>query len=369
MATVLRFKEHEEFQRAALHMGVAGVLAGLGAFVAIELYPRLASEGTAWIVALLVAAAAFGAARPETRTKPRDLAILATVTAALAGILTVVRGELFTGSWGLAAVAVAFGALLARSGSRRAAVLVASAVAAVLCCTVLARFDLAAASVGMPLWITAGLTGGAFTFVGVLGLLPRHVDLGHDRVADAYHHNKGKLGGEVRELADRAMATWTRVEGSLERTSPERRAIEDAVVRLFDVARRWADVEAEGARASDSSADALAARMEAITEKMTRTEDPIAKNQYAQAHAALAEQVRYLKEIGTARERVIARMHHYLAAMERLRFAVLNHRSADASRLSSEVQPILDDLKDLGSEIDFSNEALGEVEVSAEKDH
>jgi len=95
---------------------------------------------------------------------------------------------------------------------------------------------------------------------------------------------------------------------------------------------------------------------------MSRTEDSIAKGQYQQAHAALAEQLRYLREIGTARERVVARMHHYLAAMERLRMAVLNHRSADASRLSTEVQPILDDLKDLGREIDCSSEAMGEVE-------
>src|SRR4029079_1447296 len=164
---------------------------------------------------------------------------------------------------------------------------------------------------------------------------------------------------EVRDLANRGQQVWAKVETTVEADSPARRAIEDAVVRLCDVARRWSEVEADGAR---TSAEGLAQRMADITDKMERTDDGVAKEQYAQAHAALAEQLRYLKEIGTARERVIARMHHYLAAMERLRFAGINHRSADASRLSTEVQPILEDLNVLGAEIDFSSEALGEVE-------
>jgi hypothetical protein len=163
----------------------------------------------------------------------------------------------------------------------------------------------------------------------------------------------------VRELADRVMGVWEKVDKTLEPEAPARRAIEDSVVRVFDVAQKWASVESDGARAP---ADALIERMDAISAKVERTEDAVARKQYQDAHAALAEQLRYLREIATARERVIARMHHYLAAMERLRFAVLNNRSADASRVSTEVQPILDDLRDLGRVIDCSSEAIHEVE-------
>ena len=56
-------------------------------------------------------------------------------------------------------------------------------------------------------------------------------------------------------------------------------------------------------------------------------------------------------------------MHNYLAAMERLRLALINHRSADASAKSSEVAPILADLAELGQEIDLGSQAMGEVEV------
>jgi hypothetical protein len=47
--------------------------------------------------------------------------------------------------------------------------------------------------------------------------------------------------------------------------------------------------------------------------------------------------------------------------MERLRFAVINHRSADASRIATEVAPILSDLEDLGRDIDSSSEAMSEL--------
>jgi hypothetical protein len=210
------------------------------------------------------------------------------------------------------------------------------------------------------MWVTAGLTGGAFAFVGVLGLLPRHLEVARDRVREAHDAVKERLGGEIRELADRGLALWSKVEPSLERESPVRRGLEGSLCRLFEVAGKWAEVEAEGRPPVES----LVARMEAIALKMERTEDAVAREQYKEAHAALAEQLRYIKEIATARERVVARMHHYLAAMERLRFAVINHRSADASRFSTEVQPILDDLGDLGAELDFSTVAIGEVETA-----
>jgi hypothetical protein len=264
---------------------------------------------------------------------------------------------------GPAALALGFGVLVARGGRRFAATLIAAGAAFLVCRLVLENLLLAAAAAEVPAWIAAGVTGGAAAFVGVLGLLPRHVDVGADRVRAAHDAVKDKVTGEVRELADRGLAVWNRIEPSLERSSAVRRGLEDSVCRLFDVAGRWADVEADGAR---TPLDGLAARMEVIAGKMEKSQDPVAREQYGQAHAALAEQLRYLKEIATTRERIIARMHHYLAAMERLRFAVINHRSADASRLATEVAPILEDLQELGRDIDSSSEAMGEMEQVAQ---
>ena len=357
MPTTVRFRDHEEFQRAALHMAIAGSLAGLGAYAVGLTIPAFGGLTAAWAAAALVAAAAFGAAPPARRLRVFDLALVGGVSAAAGAVAAIAPTRI-----GIAALALAFGALVARAGGRRRAALtlIGAGTAFVLCRYVFENLVAAASGAAVPMWLTAGLTGGAFAFVGVLGLLPRHLELTRDRVKDAHDAVKDRVGGEIRELADRGLAVWAKIEPSLERESPVRRALEDSLCRLFDVAGRWAEVEAESSRAP---IEGLVARMEAITTKMERTDDAIAKEQYREAHAALAEQLRYIKEIATARERVIARMHHYLAAMERLRFAVINHKSHDASRVSTEVQPILDDLNDLGREIDFSSEALGEVET------
>jgi hypothetical protein len=340
-------------------MAIAGSLAGLGAYVVGLTMPAFGGLTAAWAAAGLVAAAAFGAARPAVRLRVMELALIAGVSAGAGAVAAMAPAKI-----GIAALALAFGALVARGGRRVALTVIGAGATFVLCRYVFENLVAAASGAAVPMWLTAGFTGAAFAFVGVLGLLPRHLDVTRDRVKEAHDAVKDRIGGEIRELADRGLAVWGKIEPSLDRESPVRRALEDSLCRLFDVAGRWADVEADGARAP---VEGLVARMEAITTKMERTEDAIAKEQYREAHAALAEQLRYIKEIGTARERVIARMHHYLAAMERLRFAVINHKSHDASRVSTEVQPILDDLNDLGREIDFSSEALGEVEAQPTK--
>jgi hypothetical protein len=364
MATTIRFREHEEFQRAALHMTLFGALAGASAWLAGQLVPSFGPPGGAWALATLAAAAAFGASAPARHTRGVELVLLGLVALAIGVALTMSAASARAETVGGAALALGFGVLVARGGRRFGVTLLAAGATAVLCRMVYANLLHAAGVAAVPAWIAAVATGGAFAFVGVLGLLPRHVDLGRDRVAEALAASQGVLVGELRDLADRAAAVWRKVDGSAPPDAPVRKSFEDAVLRLFEVGRRWAAVEADGAR---TSAEVLAQRMEAMTEKMTRTEDPVARGQYAQAHAALAEQARYLKEIGAARERVVARMHHYLAAMERLRFAVINHRSADASRLATEVQPILDDLSDLGRDIDSSSEALAEVERAGQE--
>jgi hypothetical protein len=356
MSNSLSFRDHEDFHRAAAHMTVAAGLAGLAAHVAQLARPDFGPLAGPWGLAALAGATAFGAARPGERTTVRALVtVVLLALAAGLGALFEARGVAF---------ALPLAILLARGLTGRRFVV---GVAGALLATLVARFVVvkltsAPELASLPTWLVAAGAGAAFGFTQVLALLPRHLHVVLDRVADARGRHRPRLTGEVAELADRAHALWTKVEASLDAADPARRAIEDSIIRLYEVAGRWQSVEADGAR---TSADALVERMQQIDAKLAATDDAVAKEQYEQARAALAEQLRYLKEIGTSRERVVARMHHYLAAMERLRFAVINHRSHDASRLSTDVQPILDDLKDLGREIDFTSDALGEVERDA----
>jgi hypothetical protein len=356
MPNTLTFRDHEDFHRAATHMAVAGALAGLAANVAGLARPEFGPLAGAWGLATLSGVAGFAAAQPGHRHQLRAL-IVCVALALVAGVGEMLRP-------GSVLFSLPVGVLLARglTGRRFALGVISGLAAALLARFVLVKLTTAPELAGLPGWLLAAAAGAAFAFMLVLALLPKHLDVVVDRVAEARGKHRTRLSGEVAELADRAHALWTQVEASLDRADPARRAIEDSVIRLYEVAGRWQAVECDGAR---TPADALVERMQQIEAKLAATEDAVAKEQYEQARGALAEQLRYLREIGTSRERVLARMHHYLAAMERLRFAVINHRSHDASRLSTDVQPILDDLKDLGRDIDFNSDALGEVETEA----
>lgn len=341
--TTVRFREHEDFQRAALHMGIAGLCAGLAGHIAGWVFPGLGALTGSVPMALLLGAVAFAATPPRDRASVRALAAIA--TAALAGALALELLGRGSGepTAGAALYGLAFGVVAARGleGRRRASMMAAAAVAVLTARFVVASFLAAPALAAAPVWAMAAGAGASFGLVAAVGLLPRHLELRCDRVGQAWEAIGGRGTGEIHQILERAVELWRRVDASLEQDSPVRRTIEDSVLRLFEVAGRWRSVEAEGAA---SSAEALVARMEEIDARIVRSEDPVARGQYEKARAALATQLQYVREIAISRERVVARMHHYLTAMERLRFAVVSHRSADASRLSAEVQPILTDL-------------------------
>ena len=136
------------------------------------------------------------------------------------------------------------------------------------------------------------------------------------------------------------------------------------VARLFAAAERWQAVERLQHPAAGTS---LAERMADLDRRIAGTTDDITREQYQQARDALAEQLRYIDEIGVSRDRALARMHNYVATMERLRMAAVNLRSTDASR-DDQLGTLLSSLKELGADMDASSEALLEAERAAAPD-
>jgi hypothetical protein len=166
----------------------------------------------------------------------------------------------------------------------------------------------------------------------------------------------------VYELVLRAHSVWARSSARLPEGDESRAILEEAVMRLFDTAQRWSAVESS---AADSAAASLVDRMDSLEQRIAGSQDEVVKAQYRQAKDALAEQLKYLEEIGTHRERVLARMHNYLAAMERLRLAVVNLDSQTAS--SQTVAPIASSLREMGHDIDSCAEALTEAQAAAQE--
>ncbi len=300
MTATLRFREHEQFHKAALFMVVGGALGGLATHF-------LSRGGSAWALAIVGGAAVAG------------------VVVAAGSIRRAVDG--LRGKKVLLAAAVAIGAFFL---ARHTLSSIASAE------------ELAT----LPAWLVAMTAGIGFAMVSVVALLPRHVELAHDRVGDSFDAMSGSLTGEVKELSQRGYDLWRRVELNFSEDDATRTTLEDAVLRLFGTARRWQSVESESPR---TAAVGLAERMTELDRRIEKASDPVAKQEYERARAALSEQLRYLDDIGKSRERVVARMHNYVAAMEQLRMAAVNVESTQASQ---SIQPLLTDLEALGREVE-----------------
>jgi len=300
MTATLRFREHEQFHKAALFMVIGGALGGLATHL-------LSSGGSGWGLAIVGSAAVAG------------------VVLAAGGPGRAV--EQLRGKRLLIAAAVAVGAFFL---ARHTLSSIASAQ------------ELAT----LPAWLVAMTAGIGFAMVSVVALVPRHIELAHDRVGETFDGMRAGLTGEVKDLSQRGYDLWRRVEHNLPEHDQTRATLEDAVLRLLGTARRWQLVEAESPR---TAAVSVAERMVELDRRIEKASDPVARQEYERARSALSEQVRYLQDIGKSRERIVARMHSYLAAMEQLRMAAVNVESNNASQ---SIQPLLSDLEALGRQVD-----------------
>lgn len=353
MTSTLEFRYHEDFHRSALHMAGFGAVAG---FLAHVVFPG----GSPWALAMIAAATVFGAMAPALRRQLDELAVrIGLLSVAAAGLVLLLRTGEPTSA--IAVFSLLFGLALGwgLQGRRLWLAIACGAGVALLGRFAFTSIISAQELSSLPGWLVGTASGAAFSFVSVFALLPRHIAVDSDQIGSSYQELQSSLTGEVRDLVDRGYQLWTEAEEELGKDDASRNSMHEGVLRLFEVARRWQSVE--GTR-TQTKASSLVERMESLEDRIARTEDEITRNQYQQAKAALAEQLRYIKDIGTSRERVLARMHNYLAAMERLRMAVINLESTNASRDAVDVQPLVSDLEKIGADMDTCSEALLEAE-------
>jgi hypothetical protein len=347
----IRFRDHEEFHGAALRMALVGAVLGVLAYLTVPF-------GGPWALGLIAGGTVVAAMAPVKRRlalhiAPRVVLAGAAVFALWAGARW---GEPRTGQalFGLLlATAFAFGL----RGRRFLIAVGAGAVVALLARHALGSIATAQELSSSPSWLLAAAAGSAFSFVSILAVLPRHVELVRDPIGERYQALRPKLDGEIAELVTRAHSLWTEASTQMPEGDTNRDTLAEGVLRVFAVAESWSSSSADETR---SRADSLVERMEKLDARIDATDDTVAKSQYEEAKAALAEQLRYLNNIGTSRERVLARMHNYLAAMERLRLAVVNLETTNASRVA-EVEPLVTNIAEIGEDIDACAEVLGEA--------
>ena len=287
----ITFVDHSRFHRAALHMAVAGGMAGLAAHVTSLLEPRMGGTTSPLPLAVVAGAAVYGAAAPETRARARDLALVVLGAAFAAAALSAVRRGDMAAPWGAALFAAALGVLVARgTGTGRHFWIAAAAGAAG---ALLGRFvltSLAGLSFG-PAWLVASSAGAAFGAVALLGTLPRHLTVTRVVVA----------APDTAELLARARAMAV--------TEPKIGAL---IEQLDDLGRQ--------ASAAPSTAE-LEIRLAQLDARIEATGDDLARGEYGKARAAVGEQLSDVQSIETGRERIIARLHRELEEASRSKLA------------------------------------------------
>jgi hypothetical protein len=336
----IRFGDHASFHRAAIGMTVSSALLGI---VLHPLTPFAPLLGGIFGIAV---GAALGYGKPVWRL----------IAAALASLPLLVM----TASWpafALSAGILTLGcALPTARGMRGAMTVMLGATVTLLAMWTALRFDHARATAHWPASLTDGASAAAMGIVGVVAMLPRHLGIAFDPVRSALAALPPRLDSEVRALCDRTLAIWSDVKIKLGETDPNLTLVRDGVLKTLEVAAKSTDAQPQGA-----NDEQLGRRMEDLDARIAAATDDEVKAQYQSARAALSDQAKYRERIRQNHERLVARLHNHVAALEKFQLAAGGLASARAAS-SGAAQPDLgQQLSDLSRDVAASGEALVEV--------
>ena len=336
----LRFADHPSFQRAA-----AGMVGGSLVFGA-ALHPLTPLAPLAGGILGIAAGAAIAHGRPGWR--------MVAAGAALVPLLALAP------SWPmLAMVAAVVSLALVVGGPRGARGLIgvfAGAIITLVAMWCALRIGHARQTAHWPALLNSAVAAAAMGMVGAMAMLPRHVQIALDPVAGAVKRLPASLDAEVRELCARAAAIWRSAKDQI-RDDAGKALVRDGVLKTLEVATRSAEVKLTG-----SSDAELVQRMADLDQRISAATDDEVKAQYQAARAAVGDQQRYRDRIRAGRERMVARMHNHVAALEKFELAATG---LEAARAASSGAAAVKQLEELSQDVAASGEALAEIEIAA----
>lgn len=212
----------------------------------------------------------------------------------------------------------------------------------------------------------AGATAGMF-----LGLAsaPKHLGRPLDPVAARYQPALAIKDGEIHEILGRAFGLHRTLQAELQR-DPERPEIEglqarerELLLQILDIADTCRQIERDLAMTPTAE---IEGRIRELSSRAEATADQGARETYRETVASLEEQLESVTRIQNGRERIVARLHATVALLEKLRFALIHQRSADAERVGGALTPVTDALDALTLQIEATSSAVGEVFGGAE---
>jgi hypothetical protein len=334
----IRFADHSSFQRAAAGMVGSALLFGAALHPVTPLAPLVGG----------ILGIATGAAIAHGRLGWR-------VAGACAALVPLV---LSASGWPMLAAAAASLALGVAVGGPRGVrgllgVLLGTVIALVaMWCAV--RIGAARQTSHWPPVVTTAVAAAAMGLVGALAMMPRHVHVALDPVRGALHKLPAGLDAEVRGLCTRAAAIWSTAR---ERIADEvgKALVRDGVLKTLEVAARSAEVKVTGPSEAE-----LAQRIADLDQRIAAATDGEVRAQYQAARAAIGDQQRYREHIRQGRERLVARMHNHVAALEKFELAATG---LEAARAASAGSTAVKQLEELSHDVAASGEALVELEL------
>jgi hypothetical protein len=333
----IRFADHSSFQRAA-----AGMVGGALLFGA-ALHPVTGLAAIAGGILGMTAGAAVAQGRPGWRM--------------IAGGAALVPLFVLSPSWPMLALVAAIVALALAVGGPRGVrgligVLLGSVTALVAMWCAL-RIGHAQQTAHWPPLATTAVAAAAMGLVGALAMLPRHVQIALDPVHAALKKLPSSLDAEVRGLCTRAAAIWSTAQDRIQ-DDAGKALVRDGVLKTLEVAANSAEVKVTGPSEAE-----LAQRMADLDQRVAAATDGEVRAQYQAARAAVGDQQRYRDHIRQGRERLVARMHNHVAALEKFELAATGLEAARAASAGSAVKQ----LEELSHDVAASGDALVELEI------
>ncbi len=207
----------------------------------------------------------------------------------------------------------------------------------------------------------AGATAGLF--IG-LAAAPRHLGRSPDPVEAAYTPALAIKDGEIQDILQRTIGIHRSLKTDLQ-SRTEANSIPTVAGREAELVLRILHIAGECRQIQNDLEATPASEIEArIGDLKTRAEgasDVAAKRTYLDTVSSLKEQLQAVVRIEGGRDRVVARLHATVALLEKLRFALIHLRSADAQRVGDELTSVTDALDALTDEIEATSSAVGEV--------
>jgi hypothetical protein len=338
----IRFRDHASFHRAAIGMTAGSAILGL---VAAFAGPREMAPVMGGVLGIGIGAAiAYGW---------RAWRVVAALCAA--AVLMQPAWQTLLASSILLGVGLAVG----QRGARAIITLFLGMAVTMLAMWTALRVTHAQRTETWSLWTRDIAGASAMGIVGVLAMLPRHLGLASDPVRAAIRGLPVDLDAEVRSLCGRSVAIWQETRDKLGEDDPGVVLVRDGVLKALEVASKSAEIGAQ----SGSSDEELGRRMEDLDKRIAAATDDEVKAQYQSARAALSDQRRYRDGIRQNRERLVARLHNHVAALEKFQLAAGGLAAARAATTGASATAT-EELAELSNGVAASGEALAEVELA-----